>query len=169
MLNYKRHTCIGNDKSDPRSLLPTENFWNASKTLRRFVKKLKAPLWFLGKRPVGCYMILNKKRAWKPLWRRFSATQKPGRKNASGKQKPLSSSTHMSWSLTSSKLSATKYVGWYSVIGYGVLPVTSGLNGLSAGLPDSEYWSSPIDDSSPAPYAFSSLSCRHSPNSTVNQ
>lgn len=61
ILNYKRHTCIGNDKNDPRSLLPTEHFWKASQRIRRFVKKLKTPLWFVGKRPFGRYMALSKK------------------------------------------------------------------------------------------------------------
>ena len=78
-------------------------------------------------------------------------------------------SAYIIFSLAFSKLSATKYRGWYSVIGYFWTAVLKGSNGFSSGLPLKLYCSSPNEDSRPAPYALSFPSCLHRPNSTINQ
>lgn len=55
------------------------------------------------------------------------------------------------------------------MIGYFCTAVLAGSKGLNSGLSDKQYSNSPYELSKPAPYALSSPSCRHTPNSTVNQ
>lgn len=77
--------------------------------------------------------------------------------------------TYSIFSLPSSKSSATKYTGWYSVIGYFCKAVLAGSKGRSSGFPLRAYSSSPNEERRPAPYTFSSPCCRQIPYSTVNQ
>lgn len=77
--------------------------------------------------------------------------------------------SYIIFSLASSKLSASKYTGWYSVIGYFCSHVLDGSKGFTSAFPSKQYCSSPYEDSKPAPYALNSLFSLHNPYSTVNQ